>query len=274
MVLFRRSALCLLAFSALAAADDSTDIKGWFFAEETWLTMLEYMNTNGVTGALAEIGVHHGKSFATLMRGAPPGVVVAAFDVFADQASNYDKSGQGDRSIFDANMQREFALAPEKLRQMRVRQADSTKMRPADILNVTLGQPLMFFSVDGCHTYACTMSDLRLALAVLHPRGIISVDDYYNPSWPGVASAAVAFLVTHAREAVAIAYGENKLYIVHASAVSFWTAGLKDVCRGRAGRRRYAYCRYRPGTAVHEGAGLMQLQTRMATFEQAFNGER
>ena len=49
------------------------------------------------------------------------------------------------------------------------------------------------FSVDGCHTYECTLSDLHLAFQTIAPNGVVILDDHFNPSWPGVSTGLGAF---------------------------------------------------------------------------------
>lgn len=99
-----------------------------------------------------------------------------------------------------------------------IRKADSTKLRPEQVTRFVDGQPIVWFSVNGCHTYDCTKSDIVLAMATLHDMGIICVDDYYNAEWPGVATGANAYLAANVGLAVAFAYGQNKLFICKHSA--------------------------------------------------------
>jgi len=87
-------------------------------------------------------------------------------------------------------------------------------LKKEDIKNLTGNATFSFFSVDGCHNFACTLSDLELALASLHENGIIMIDDFFNKDWPGVALATGHFLGKHESTVTAIAYGENKMYIV------------------------------------------------------------
>jgi hypothetical protein len=43
-----------------------------------------------------------------------------------------------------------------------------------------------FFSGDGCHLVEHTMNDIRIAMQLTVPEGIVFVDDYTNSDWPGV----------------------------------------------------------------------------------------
>jgi hypothetical protein len=50
------------------------------------------------------------------------------------------------------------------------------------------------FSVDGAHFGMAAFRDLALASAVLHPEGVIPLDDYSNAGWPGVLSAFATYM--------------------------------------------------------------------------------
>ena len=62
----------------------------------------------GLSGNVAEIGVHHGKLFILLANLTAPDEVAYAVDIFDDQHKNVDRSGKGDRVIFEDNV-RKFA---------------------------------------------------------------------------------------------------------------------------------------------------------------------
>ena len=55
-------------------------------------------------------------------------------------------------------------------------------------LEATYGK-FRLFSIDGSHTAQHTFHDFRKAMALVAYGGIIFVDDYYSPHWPGVHEA-------------------------------------------------------------------------------------
>ena len=59
----------------------------------------------GVSGALAEVGVYHGKSFAPLALLRRPGETCVAVDCFDAQEHNVDESGVGSRDAFLRNLE-------------------------------------------------------------------------------------------------------------------------------------------------------------------------
>ncbi|MEJ7832844.1 MAG: hypothetical protein WKF79_08030 [Nocardioides sp.] len=81
-------------------------VQGWFDEESADVIglLLAHQLDLGVRGNVAEIGVHHGKSFLLLANGARDDEQAVAVDVFGDQEKNHDRSGRGDRTVFEANI--------------------------------------------------------------------------------------------------------------------------------------------------------------------------
>ena len=59
--------------------------------------MLSHQNRTGIDGSLAEIGLHHGKSFIALCLGLVGDQKAYGIDVFENQSLNLDHSGKGVR---------------------------------------------------------------------------------------------------------------------------------------------------------------------------------
>ena len=58
----------------------------------------------GLRGDVCEIGVHRGTSFLVLTDATSGTERAVAVDVFGDQEKNIDRSGQGDRTIFERHL--------------------------------------------------------------------------------------------------------------------------------------------------------------------------
>ena len=50
-----------------------------------------------------------------------------------------------------------------------------------------------FFHIDGEHEHDSLSSDLELAHAVMHPQGIIALDDMLHPGYPTLITAVLAY---------------------------------------------------------------------------------
>jgi methyltransferase family protein len=163
-------------------------VEGWFERADAlgMLAALRIQQAEGVAGGLAEIGVHHGKSFLLLALGARPDETIHALDVFDQQHLNTDQSGSGDEAIFLSNVQR---FAPTA--KVNVIKMSSTDRR----VRKQLGR-LRFLSIDGGHTRELTKNDLRVADAVLTDKGMCCVDDIMNFHWTGVITGVFDYLHT------------------------------------------------------------------------------
>jgi len=158
----------------------------------------------GISGGIVEIGIHHGRLFILLHLLRQAGERSAAYDLFELQDENVDGSGLGDKSIFLGNLQTHGC----DLASIVVKTRNSLAMT-ADEVRADAG-PVRMFSVDGGHTADITASDLALAEASLCPGGIVILDDYFNPEWPGVSEGAARYLGSRSSTLVPVAIGGNK----------------------------------------------------------------
>ena len=185
-----------------------TAVKGWLdpYSAEVIAELGRFQAADGVAGSVGEIGVHHGRLFILLRLLRRSGEQSVAIDVFEDEHLNIDLSGRGDRGKFSENVER--WSGDENLI---VIQKSSLDVTPEELLDKA-GE-FRLFSVDGGHTEECAYSDLRLAEAVLAPRGLIILDDFSNHHWPSVAAGAARFFLDVATRARPFATSPNKMYI-------------------------------------------------------------
>jgi hypothetical protein len=187
----------------------SKSVAGWLgrVDSQLWLEILNYQRERHINGGLAEIGVHHGRSFIALGLALQDGEKAYAIDVFEDQAKNLDGSGLGDRGRFEANLAR---FHVERSRVV-IDARGSDVVAPDDILS-KVGR-VRFFSVDGGHWRDIVGSDLRLAASVLSDQGVIALDDFMRPEWPDVSLGLFDWFEGSDKTIVPFAIGFNKLYL-------------------------------------------------------------
>lgn len=188
-------------------------LSGWFgrVDSQIFFELLSWQNSRSLPGAVAEIGVHHGKCFIALCLALTGDQKAYAIDLFDDQSANLDHSGRGDRGIFEQNLIRHGIPADRVLIDAR----SSERVTAEDILEKT--GPVRFFSVDGGHWRDIVLNDLKLAQAVMSEDGIIAVDDFMRPQWPDVTVALIDWLENSAGDFVPFAIGYNKLYLCRRS---------------------------------------------------------
>lgn len=200
------------------------------FMEPEILSVLDMLNaaqrTKQVSGAIAEIGVHHGKLFIGLRLLQPPGARSVAVDFFDDQTLNVDGSGRGDYEKFQNNVKLWASMDD-----VAVHQGDSTKLEPATLRELT-GGDIRLFSVDGGHTDEIVYSDMKLAEATLADGGIVIADDVFNEYWPGVATGTLRYLGDGAK-LVPFLIGFNKVFFTQAEYSEFYRGEVETALAGK-----------------------------------------
>jgi len=166
----------------------------------------------GVGGNVGEIGVHHGKLFLLLCLMRRGGETAVAVDVFEDQQANIDNSGCGSRQALLQNLDTHAGGREGVV----LLQSSSTELAHDDIRNAA-GGPLRLFSIDGGHTAEITANDFALAAASLAPGGIVILDDYFQPAWPGVSEGTNRFFSSHPESLIPFAISANKLLITNSA---------------------------------------------------------
>jgi len=173
-----------------------------FFTFDAALMFMAYNQLVDVSGDVLEIGVHHGLSAIAIASLVEQGRRFVAVDLFEKQDSNRSRSGAGNREVFVRNMQSFF----DNLDFLQIVAGSSSELRPE-----TLGSHFSFCHVDGGHSPEETYQDLDLCSNILLPGGLLALDDYFNPSFPGVSEGAVKFKLDHAETLKPIAIGFNKV---------------------------------------------------------------
>lgn len=228
-------------FDAYFAAFDR--IEGWFSRDAALMFMAynEVVTSHGVAGDVLEIGVHHGLSTLALAAMRHEGAQLVAIDLFDElQAKNVSGSGSGSRAQFERNMRAFFG----DIGFVRCVPAASSTLDARE-----LGRRFSFCHVDGGHTASETYGDLDLCSRILLPGGLLALDDYFNPAFPGVSEGAIKFWLAHEATLTPIAIGFNKVlfqktpapfdlhaaferrfdYVAHETA-TLWEAPVRSFC--------------------------------------------
>jgi len=205
-----------------------TQVEGWLDSRsaEIIAELGEYQETQGIRGAVGEIGVHHGKLFILLDLLKRDDEASFAVDLFEDQGSNVDRSGSGDYVQFSRNLEK-FSRSAD---QVNIFRRNSMNLKADEIM--TFCGPVRLLSVDGGHTAACTLNDLKISETSTAKNGIVIIDDYFNPSWPDVSVGVAQHMLLPASRLRPFAISPNKLYLAR----SHCHHDYRNVLRERAGR--------------------------------------
>jgi hypothetical protein len=180
------------------------EIPGWCSPDAVLLFMAyhQLLADDGLRGHVLEIGVHHGLSAIGLAAVTPPGRRFVAIDLFdALQSENVSHSGLGDLDRFLENMRRFHA----DLTFVTAVAAPSSAVSARDFPG-----GFTFCHIDGGHSAAEAYGDLELCAELSLPGGVIALDDYFNPAFPGVGEAAVRFNLRYPGVLQPVAIGFNK----------------------------------------------------------------
>jgi hypothetical protein len=185
-------------------------VEGWFGGDQVEFIVRadQFQKEMGVAGGVVEIGVHHGRLLILMMLLRRPGERAVALDVFDKQWMNWDKSGSGDRAIFETNVLTHVGTMDDCV----IIEDDSLQVSSSRLLTAGAGTRFRLFSIDGSHTAQSTASDLILADRCLAPGGIIFIDDYSNGGFPMVAEGVARFMLLSPRVTISpILCGNNKV---------------------------------------------------------------
>lgn len=182
-------------------------------------TLLSAQSKAREKGALFEIGVYFGRSLflLDLLRDSNERILGAdLFITFQEEfGSEYQK-----RTLLSSAQSLGARIGPEDLLE-----GDSTKLEPSYILE-RIGRA-RFVHLDGGHLTEHVSADARLSAQVLTDSGIICFDDFFNPEWPEVTTAAVEFLQSQS-SLVPILITNKKLYVCPIDAAADYRGVLKN----------------------------------------------
>jgi hypothetical protein len=188
------------------------------------------------TGGVMEIGVHHGQFYMMLNALTKITDQSYAVDVFENQSLNIDRSGNGSKELFQANLKN---VDVHKGQNTCVIQGDSTDTKLELVKNIGPGT-LRFISIDGGHTANHTINDLKLANELISNEGVVILDDITHYFWLGVMEGTVKFL-QNSPTLVPFAIGQNKLYLSKLSYQDYYYELVKNSGLGKKSQHFFGH---------------------------------
>ena len=187
------------------------NLEGWVSGRQPMMLDLidRVQSEMGVSGDIAEIGVHHGLFLLLLAAARRDTEMVRAFDVFDLQEQNVDHSGCGSREMLEDAIQLYYSLEQDKFVISRI---DSLSMR-LEGLKSLFPAPVRLFSIDGGHTRVHASNDLAIAQDVIAPGGVAILDDFFAVLWPGVTEGYFQYMANPETALAPVLYFENKLFL-------------------------------------------------------------
>ena len=140
----------------------------------------------GIKGDIAEIGTFEGRFFIALALGLAAGENAVGFDLF-----DWPNEGVLQRMIDHCDRN---GLDPARYIAWKANTRDIT---PAALRERLATKSVRFFHIDGEHENDSLSIDLELAHAVMHPSGVIALDDMLHPGYPTLITAVLDYLKRH-----------------------------------------------------------------------------
>ena len=140
----------------------------------------------GIKGDIAEIGTFEGRFFIALALGLADGENAVGFDLF-----DWPNEGVIQRML-DHCARNGLDAARYIAWKANTRNVSAQALRG----KLATGA-VRFFHIDGEHEHEPLSVDLELAHAVLHPQGIIALDDMLHPGYPTLIVTVLDYLKRH-----------------------------------------------------------------------------
>jgi predicted O-methyltransferase YrrM len=138
----------------------------------------------GVTGDLMEIGTFEGRFFAAMALLLASGEHALGIDVFT----------WPDEGVYDRFL-KNCANAGLPSNRYIAWKVDTLTITATELRSRLPSGVARFVHIDGEHK--CLRNDLELAHAVLHPDGIIALDDMLHPGYPTLLTTVLDYLKAH-----------------------------------------------------------------------------
>ncbi len=162
-------------------------IPGFFNVDDCmhFYLILEMQALLGVTGDLLEIGPYFGRSTSLLVFCLKRDEKILVCDAFDAEIEDAYASTP---TIDDLKRNTGLVNPDFDFDRLEIHSCLSKDLR------IPAARRFRFAHVDGGHDAETAYHDISLAASRLLPRGIIAIDDYKHPDWPGVTEGTDRFL--------------------------------------------------------------------------------
>ncbi len=148
--------------------------------------LLRRQSARGISGDLLEIGTFEGRFFVAM-------ALLLAAD---EHALGIDVFTWPSPAVYD-HLLANCAAAGLDAGRYAAWKVDTRTVSAADLRARLPAGRARFIHIDGEHVAACLANDLALAHAVLHPDGVIALDDMLHPGYPTLITTVLAYLERH-----------------------------------------------------------------------------
>jgi predicted O-methyltransferase YrrM len=145
--------------------------------------LVRHQGALGISGDLLEIGTFEGRFFIAMALLLGESEHALGIDVFTwPSPAAYD------------HLLANCAAAGLDAARFTAWKVDTRTLAPPDLRARLPAGTARFIHVDGEHVAECLRHDLELAHAVLHPHGVIALDDMLHPGYPTLVATVLEYL--------------------------------------------------------------------------------
>ncbi len=180
---------------------EKNDLEGWFFPHDMLtIDSLDRLHSKtSVIGNICEIGVYRGKSFSFLSHLIKEDEKLFGYDIFDGNDYEYTKLAL---EKYAANVKFELI------------KADTSELSHNDIREKLNKKGIRILHHDAGHEYHEVLHSLMSFAPYVLDSGIIVVDDYQDPDFPGVEAAVLDFSeIDRPKRFIPFFSGGNKIYL-------------------------------------------------------------
>ena len=183
--------------------------------------LIRRQSSLGISGDLVEIGTFEGRFFIAMALGLAPGEKALGIDRFDWPNAEIERRFLANCAAHGVSNDRFSSW-----------KTDSQKISTSDLSAKLGNRPVRFVHIDSLHTRECLTNDLELVDPVLHPAGIVGIDDMLHPGYPMVVTAVFDYFARHPEKRLLCIIDREdivaapKFLICGSEALAFYTEDL------------------------------------------------
>ena len=181
--------------------NDKNDLEGWFFPQDmlSLAVLNEWHSKANVIANIVEVGVYKGKSFCFLSHFIKDNENLYGYDTFPEDCYESTKLALKN---YGTNSQYELI------------KADTSELNNDDIKAKIDGKGIRILHIDAGHEYHEVFYSLLSFSPYVIDTGVIVIDDYQDPEFPGIEAALLDFCeIDRPRRFTPFFSGVNKIYL-------------------------------------------------------------
>ena len=201
------------------ASQGHQQVYGWLMTDAIMLThMLNMLQIqNDVKGHVAEIGLCQGRYFIFLSLMRRSNEKALGIDLFEIDPPS--------KEAFYKNIDQYFGQDPRMI----LWNKNSLDVKSTDIQK-DFPEGIRLFSIDGGHYDTAVFNDFTVACDVLCDGGVIMVDDFFQPGFPGISEAVYRYYHLGGAQkdrVVPFAFTGNKLFFTTKNFVELYQTSIR-----------------------------------------------